>query len=102
MDPNLSAVFTLNVCNDAAESRTYVLELTNNGNGANVSVANTPLNNVNNLIEFPVASGSCDNPLLTIGRNPSLPESGQNGYLPVYDIYSILNAAGLQTKMKLI
>ena len=90
VDPNLSAVFTLNVCNDAAESRTYVLELTNNGNGANVSVANTPLNNVNNLIEFPVASGSCDNPLLTIGRNPSLPESGQNGYLPVYDIYDNL------------
>lgn len=90
LDPNLSAVFDLNICNNSAESRSYILELSNNTNGANVSVANTALNNVNSLIEFTLDAGACQSPILTIGRNPALPMNGQNGYDPSYDVYNDL------------
>jgi hypothetical protein len=90
VDPDGSAVFTLNVCNEAAEERTYLLELTNNRNGAKASLASTQLNNVNNLIEFEVASGSCKTSTLTIERNPGLPKYGEEDYEPSYDVYDDL------------
>lgn len=89
-----SAIFNLQLCNNSNEVRAYNVGLYENLNGADVRIANTPLNSGQVYTTESVNAGSCKNFILTIARNPALPFLGQNGYLPQYDVYN-----GLLIKM---
>ncbi len=79
----------LKVCNDnGLEPRPFRIELENNNRGAVVKIANTELNNVNNVIEQDVFAGQCTTLVMTIGRNQDDAPSGYN--IDTLDVYEDL------------
>jgi hypothetical protein len=82
---NGNAIFNLNVCNDAAEMRPYILELTNNNKGAVVKAGNTDLNNTSNVVEYNVGAGQCQMVVLSIGRNQADAPGYNNSNLDFYN-----------------
>lgn len=92
-DINGTITLALNICNNSEtnETRDYTLDLQNNETGAIVKVANTQLNNANNIINFDnIPAGQCVTPLLTIQRNSSATLPGNPNYTPLNDIYNDL------------